>query len=269
MAFTTSDCTGQGYLFGAPTMYLSAAISGPARTVYLQTRDQPRRRMMRSYLDHDRCRETFTEWPAVPVRPTDVHLREYFTPPFVLRATRGDEVTRATTPAAPGTASPSTQDAFFHAGRLRIFDGHGTFVGTASRASSTENGTAVALLTESGTVIIVQVSRNRLWTHDPFVHFEEPDCAGEALIVTRTHGELAPNIVVTDKRRRVWKPTGPIGPRTVRSYWGTGECVNGRYPALDAWFARAVWTGVDLADYFVAPFSVRTPRGNEIPPLEP
>jgi hypothetical protein len=256
--FPTTNCSGApaiGDTNIGEGFYRVGAVAGPRRTVFVQSGPFSEQ-WVRSYLDVDgRCQRSspFQVTSARGNRMMD--LVDYFTPPFSLRAVAGTVVQ----PAAPEAAAPGV---FASGTRLGVYDSRGTTLGNAE--PERDPSTTVAFLTGTGQILIVEVQPDRL-TGNADLYYESVNCTGRASLVSGPI-DLAPLTAVIGARWTVWTEAGARQTRTVRSVRDdAGNC----YPLggpVTLRVSPAARAGLDLANYFSAPFSVRALGLSSVPP---
>jgi hypothetical protein len=253
--FPTADCSGPPIFADDPdAFYRLGVIAGPRHTVYLPG-GPVRTRNVRSAEWYGTCQRwpLFQERGPLGVRAVD--LVDYFTPPFTLRAIAGEIVPRA----APETAAPGP---LATAKTLGVYDSRGTKL--ADAGPDPDPSTTVAFLTGTGRILIVHVLPLRLrGTAD--LYFEGDNCTGRAFFSAPAGTNDLPALTaLVGPRWTVYSEAGVATTATVRSHLADNTCFAtfpGPITARPA--ARA---GLDLADYFVAPFSVQPLGLSTVPP---
>ena len=94
--FRSADCTGPAFVDvqAAPSSgYPVSAVIAPRMTVYVQT-GEFRARSIGSRLFDGACTPVEGTEVIAPVKSTDIHLMDHFTPPFRARPRGATEVTR-------------------------------------------------------------------------------------------------------------------------------------------------------------------------------
>ena len=249
--FRTADCSGQPFVWAAGPGRPASALIGPRETLYVQT-GLIRRLAMQSTLRSDgECRRYFPPPAHLDVderfaaaRRLPIDFADYFTPPFALRATPGETV-------PPGAVADSLE----RTDRLVVFDATGKRVAAAD---------ANAVVTDSGVTILMNTIEE--WDED--VYFESTDCSGPPFLAEWV-GQRLTTAMVIGPRKTVYMQTGPSTRFTVYSVLRGGSvCSPARTvwrgqvtPGILDWWSPAVTIGLDLADYFTWPFSVRAGRG--------
>jgi hypothetical protein len=255
--FTSADCSGRPWLSRpsiAPGLYGASALVGDGKSVYTQS-GADREVVARSKWRVDGTCETGFSFSttAAPATAAGVDLADYFTPPFSLRATRGAAL-------APGPAPE--RDDLEPTDALVVYDATGKKLGVTGVTTVFEPGSAVvAFVTGSGTIVAVEVTRNEIRQDESF--YTSTDCTGRPFLDAPANGGLKPVTAVLPPRATVHVQAA--APRT-RAMWSTrngdGDCAsfeNGRHGA----YVPAASTGLELADYFSAPFSVRAGRATK------
>lgn len=264
--FTTADCTGQAYVaLGA------ADIGGARRTVYVVAGSYMEALRLRYAVNGaGQCVPVRTRYGGWPAQPTDVHLADYFTPPFSLRAVAGPELTPiATASAEAQTVADGEAPRLFRVGPTVARDTRGTGIGVVS--DSCCDRAIAALVTGSGTVLVVAVGAFAGYHTDHYLKYELPDCAGATFLgrpggygLYEPHAPLAPRLAVVGERATVWIGDRRASVQTLRSFrYPDGHCVN---QTVTHEVVAATPAGLDLADYLAPPFTFQVMRGGPIEP---
>jgi len=258
VTFPTTDCSGPPIVYGSPdSFYRGGKLAGPRRTVYMP--GGPVKTLQEvSYAFDGSC----DQLPSVAqVRGAlglrTVDLMDYFTPPFTLRALAGSVVERATPQGATsgGLASATT---------LGVYDSRGTKLGDADPAP--DPSTRVAFLTGAGRIFIVEVRPTQLWGNAD-LYYEGDACTGRAFFRPDLRSnDLEPFTAVIGPRRTVFVGSGLAESRTWRSVRYNGGDICSTWSPVTTPAILAAPAGVDLADYFIPPFSVRPLGLSPVPP---
>jgi hypothetical protein len=261
--FSETGCSGSPFLTRADSgRQPSSHISGPRQTVHVQAGEFGRRRMQSALLADGRCVDSARTSDFARAVPAGIDLADYFTPPFQLRATPGEAIP---TGAVAEPLDPTD--------RLVVYDANGKKVG-ATRADGVYAPAAavVAVVTASGMTLLLTVDDSYLSGQ---AYFESTDCTGPPFIFDDGVGDhwanLVPVTTLVGPRRAVHAPSGNAATRTMSSVdYGSGECYilrnrigivgqTGRFVPLEP-------IGLELADYFTPPFTVRAGRGTRALP---
>jgi hypothetical protein len=251
--FRTADCSGQPFVWAAGPGRPASTLIGPRETLYVQT-GLIRRLTMQSTLRSDgQCYRYFPPPPEFEVderfaaaKPLPIDLADYFTPPFALRATPGEPI-----PTGTSTDSLERKD------RLIVFDATGKRVAEAD---------ANAVVSDAGVTMLMNTIDE--WEQD--VYFESTDCSGPPFLPQWVDHRLTTSIVI-GPRKTVYVQTAAVTELTVYSILRGGAfCAPARTvwrgqetPGIFDRFAPGATIGVDLADYFTWPFSVRAGTGTQ------
>jgi hypothetical protein len=255
--FREADCSGQPFVWAAGPGRTASALIGPRETLYVQT-GLIRRLAMQSTLRSDgECHQYFPPAPELEVderfaaaKRLAIDFADYFTPPFVLRATPGE-------PIPPGAAADSLEPT----DRLVVFDATGKRVVAAD---------ANAVVTDSGVTMLMNTIDE--WEED--VYFESTDCSGPPFLAQWVGRRLTTTMVIGPRKTVYVHNTDPPTRFTVYSILHGGSvCAPARTvwrgqvtPGILSWWTPAATIGLDLADYFTWPFSVRAGRGTQALP---
>jgi hypothetical protein len=248
--FRTADCSGQPFVWAAGPGRPASALIGPRETLYVQT-GLLRPLAMQSVLRSDgQCYRHFPppeEFDIVErfaaAKRLPIDFADYFTPPFALRATPGEPIPAET-----------VADSLERTDRLVVFDATGKRVAAAD---------ANAVVSDSGVTILMNTIAE--WEED--VYFESTDCSGPPFLAQWV-GQRLTTAIVIGPRKTVYVQTGPSTRFTVYSVRRGGSfCSPARTvwrgqetPGILSWWSPAATIGLDLADYFTWPFSVRAGR---------
>jgi hypothetical protein len=178
---------------------------------------------------------------------------------------------------APITARPASAqgDALLYADRFAVYDSTGRQIGNSWPTSDIvwRGLFPQHLVVEfrlARIPVMVRLQR-ALLTPDGFasdvLQFSERECAGAPMIDS---GWWNGSNAVAGPRSTVYLQAGPLQPRQVRSQLTAGgTCRNhtAREPFHYTILLRA--TDIDLADYFVPPFAVRTRGQTPVPRVTP
>jgi hypothetical protein len=246
--FTEPGCSGQPLLAGGVEFSSgrrpASAIVGPRRSVYVATgpyRPATAASLMQSggvcfdVDDPSRAPRIFA-----PAARLEIDLADYFTPPFHVRSVPGDPI-----PTGADAEPLDSND------RLVVIDSTGKKVTSAATD---------AVVTDSGITIPIR-------QEDAFPYFESNDCSGPMFFLRRLPS-LIPQTDVSGPRRSVYRATG-FERRTMYSTGSPESCWIIRYrTGPQAYtmghtgdFTPATPVGLDLADYFTPPFTVRAGNG--------
>ena len=251
LLFLQRGCGGRPYITSSGSGREPASfLLGPRQTVYVQV-GPPRAGTTRSYMAADgQCVDADDDWVSfAPARRLAIDVADYFTPPFVLRATRGELISTGAEPVEPtrGVVAYDT---------------------TGKRVADLD---AYAWVTGSGITIPVTGVGGFPWR---LGYFESTDCTGPPFV--RSPGEIfVPLTSVIGPRRAVHLQSGAIARRTMHSARNPDNtCSVLRTQLGPQWFrpgiignfAPTAPIGLDLADYFTEPFTVRMGSGTRVLP---
>lgn len=253
--FRTADCSGQPFVWATGPGRPGSALIGPRETLYVQTGLLRSLRMQSTLRSDGQCYRHFPPPPEFNVDERfatatrlPIDLADYFTPPFALRATPGEPI-----PTGAVADSLEPRD------RLVVFDAAGKRVAVAD---------ANAVVSDSGVTILMNATTEE-WSVN--VYFESTDCSGPPFLPQWADDGLT-SAFVTGPRKTVYVHTGgPTTQFTVYSVLRAGaSCAPARTiwrgqetPGIFNWWTPAATIGLDLADYFTWPFSVRAGRGTQ------
>jgi hypothetical protein len=251
--FPQPGCAGQPFLYRSSfARQPHTVVSGPRHTVYIQAGAFSERTML-STLDRDgTCVSVQFTVDFAPAVLAGIDLADYFTPPFTIRATPGAPIPTGAVaqPLDPGD-------------RFVIFDATGKKVGAPLGGSGSHQ---VPVVTDSGMTLLLYVSDSAIGA-DFTAYFESTDCTGSPVIRSSEEMPIFHPFTLVGLRSSVYARSGTATSRTVfsRSTGGSGCAVvrNSRTGALGetANFAPTSPLGIDLADYFTPPFTVRAGTG--------
>lgn len=247
--FARLGCSGPPFVGGSENgRQPSSVLFGPRQTVYVQVGAFSRRTMWSYRLSDGRC----VDYPGgrnvegeefAPAQRLGINLADYFTPPFALRATRGEPIP---TGAVAEPLDPTD--------RLVVLDS------TGKKVAAVE---AYAVVTGSG-ITIPMDGVGYSWRHG---YFQSTDCSGAPFMLGGDF--LVPQTTVFGPRNTIYRRSGIPARRTMYSLLARGVChilrtrlgPGREVPGRTGDFARAVSTGIDFDDYFTEPFTVRAGRG--------
>jgi hypothetical protein len=248
--FPQARCSGRPFLTRPNTGGQgSSFVGGPRQTVHVQEGAFSRRAMRSTRSPDGRCFNSASTEDFAPAVLAGIDLADYFTPPFVLRATPGEPIATGAVvePLDPGD-------------RLVVFDAMGKKVGATLEGSSPL--AEVPVVTDSGMTMLLTIFDSHIGGE---AFFEATDCTGPAFVSGFADG-LLPATTLVGPRRSVHQRSGPATPRTMSSVdHGNGECWRlwGGPAGIGERnsFAPTSPVGIDLADYFTPPFTVRAGSG--------
>ena len=251
LLFPQAGCMGQPFLLRASSgQWVSSYVGGPRQTAYVQA-GAFSRRTMRSYRGAiGGCINSVWTADFAPADLAGIDFADYFTPPYSVRATPGDPV-----PTAAVAEPLETTDRFV------VIDAVGKKVGgTLHEGFAAAN---VALVTDSGLTLLLAVFDSHITTGEG-AYFASTDCTGPAFI-DRPLDELVPATTLVGPRWAVHQQSGEFASRRMASVdWGDGQCMvlRERFTiGVNKPFAPTAPLGIELADYFTPPFTVRAGRG--------
>jgi hypothetical protein len=243
--FAQLGCSGTPFVVGSENGRQPASfLLGPRQTVYVQVGAFSRRTMY-SYIgsngqcvDHPVGRNVEGEEFA-QARRLGINLADYFTPPFALRATRGEPI--------PTVAVAEPLDA---TDRLVVFDATGKKVAAVA---------AYAVVTGSG-ITIPMDGVGSSWRQG---YFQSTDCSGVPFMEAGDY--LVLQTAVFGPGNTIYRRSGQPARRTMYSALFGNVChvlrtrlsPSREVPGRTANFVRAVSVGIDFDDYFTEPFTVR------------
>lgn len=155
-------------------------------------------------------------------------------------------------------------DTLLYADHLAVYDGTGRQVGSSWPTSTGEDFTFVEFRLGS-TPVIVHLRRDGFVS--TWLRFSNPGCTGQAR-VDAFEGELYRYTAVVGPRKTVWVQSGTVRARTARSTLAPDGVCHDHDPIRDL-SAPVKATAVDLADYFVPPFTTRTRARTPVPGVAP
>lgn len=161
-------------------------------------------------------------------------------------------------------------ETLFRVAEMTVHDAAGKRVSTVSAAmvaSSHPRATSanVALRTDAGKLVLITATGPELFGADQ-LYFTSADCSGRAFL---SRPSAAPGLyggsTLVGPRKTVYVQAGSDREMLARSTWRVdGTCESGFSSALTA--APAAAAGVDVADYFSPPFSLRATPGAALEP---
>ena len=250
LRYLERGCGGRPYINSSESGREPASfLLGPRQTVYVQV-GRARAGTTRSYRGPDgQCVDQDNDFESfAPARALAIDVADYFTPPFTLRATRGELISTGAEPSEP-TRGVVAYDA------------------TGKRVADLD---AYAWVTGSGVTIPV----NGVGFGWKLGYYASTDCTGPPFV--RSQGEiLVPLTSVIGPRRAVHLQSGATARRTMYSArHADNTCAVLRTQVGPQWFRQGVIAnfaptapiGIDLADYFTEPFTVRAGEGTRVLP---
>jgi hypothetical protein len=267
--FPQVDCGGVPFITRSGRAPASS-VTGPRQTVHVQTGTFSRRTMRSVRVPDGRCGNSTYSAEFARAARAGIDLADYFTPPFALRATPGEAVPTG------AAAEPEPLDS---ADRLVAYDATGKRVGAAIGGGGLRNVVAdVAVVTGSGMTLMLAVSDDSL-DLGAGPHFESTDCTGPPFMfgseTAHGWGGLVPLTMAVGPRRAVYVRSGDATVRTMssRAFHSIDgiECEILRTRAGIGWrgqYAPTEPIGLELADYFTPPFTVRAGRATRLLPAD-
>jgi hypothetical protein len=184
-------------------------------------------------------------WRAdfAPAVQAGIELADYFTPPFELRATPGEPI-----------PTGATVDGLDPTDRLVVFDS------TRKKVAPKD---AFVAVTGSGITVPLAL------LNDGFAYFQSTDCTGPLFINGDGDTLVRPPIFVGPRDTVYVRTEEPVRQRMYSRRGNNGECGELRFVSggghvtlgLFSDYAPGAPIGIDLADYFTPPFTVRAGRG--------
>lgn len=244
-------CSGRPFIGGfesgrQPTSFLL----GPRQTVYVQAGAMSPRTMRSRLMPNGRCFDDDNDFEEfAPAQRLGINLADYFTPPFALRATPGEPI-----------LTGAVAEALERTDRLVVYDS------TGKKVAAVE---AYAVVTDSG----ITVPMNGVGFNWRSGYFQSTDCSGAPFVIGGNF--LVPETNVFGPRKTVYLRSGEPQRRTMYSLLSGDVCHILRtrvgpqrvIPGLTGNFAPTAPIGIDLADYFTEPFTVRAGRGTSSLPM--
>ncbi len=248
--FPQAGCSGRPFLTRAYSgRQVSSYVGGPRQTVHVQAGAFRRQRMRSTLWPDGQCFNSAWTTDFAPAVLAGIDLADYFRPPFALRATPGEPIP---TGAVAEPLDPTD--------RLVVFDATGKKVG-ATVGGNSPAWAEVAVVTDSGMTLLLGMTDSYMGGH---AYFETTDCTGPPFMRGSADG-LVPATTLVGPRRSVYERSGQATSRTMSSLdYGDGECriLRTRIGIGDrGYYAPTSPIGIDLADYFTPPFTVRAGRG--------
>lgn len=252
--FPQLRCAGQPFLTRSHSgREPSSYVGGPRQTVRVQAGAFTRRAMRSVLTPYGECWSSPYTADFAPAALAGINLADYFTPPFVIRATPGEPIP---TGAVAEPLDPTD--------RLVVVDATGKKVGATAGPPP---AATVVVVTDSGMTLLLGVSDSGIGAGST-PHFESTDCTGPPFI-SPSPDPLVPDTTAVGPRGSVYERSGPATRRTMSSFTFGGTCMILRSRAgigNRGNYAPTSPIGIDLADYFTPPFTMRAGSGTRALP---